>query len=157
MNRKVEAQVCVTLTDRNDNKLLWQIGTVCIKVCGRLGPLPDPVCGLSDDVFIFAATIKTHCQLHRFCGQPLTDFKMSESTFMAFGVFTPHWLLCKSSIFAKRLCRKLTRTLSYPPSGKLMLWLIFLGRSVIYLTPGGVSFPMSSPFFFIYLCLHKNF
>ncbi len=34
---------------------------------------------------------------------------------------------------------------------------LLLRRSVIYLTPGGVSFPMSSPFFFIYLCLHENF
>jgi hypothetical protein len=60
---KVEAQVCLTLPDRNGYKLLWQIGTVCIKVFGRLGPLPDPSWGPSDDVFTFSATIKTHCQL----------------------------------------------------------------------------------------------
>ncbi len=30
-------------------------------------------------------------------------------------------------------------------------------KFVIYLMPGGVSFRMLSPFFFIYLCLHKNF
>jgi hypothetical protein len=34
---------------------------------------------------------------------------------------------------------------------------IKMRRSVIYLMPGGVSFPMWSPFFFIYLCLHENF
>ncbi len=37
--------------------------------------------------------------------------------------------------------------------------LIYFNNSkfVIHLTPGGVSFPMSSPFFFIYLCLHEFF
>jgi hypothetical protein len=60
---KVEAQVRFTLADHNGYKLLWQIGTVCIKVFGCLGPLPDPVWGRSDSVFTFAATIKTHCQL----------------------------------------------------------------------------------------------
>jgi hypothetical protein len=30
-------------------------------------------------------------------------------------------------------------------------------KFVIHLTPGGVSFPMSSPFFLIYLCLHEIF
>ncbi len=29
-------------------------------------------------------------------------------------------------------------------------------KFVIQLTPGGVSFPMSSSFFSIYLCLHKK-
>ena len=60
---KVEAQVRLTLADRNGYKLLWQIGMVCIKVFGHLGPLPDPVWGPSDNVFTFAATIKTHRQL----------------------------------------------------------------------------------------------
>jgi hypothetical protein len=60
---KVEAQVRLTLADLNGYKLLWKIGTVCIKVFGRLGPLPDPVWGPSDNVFTFAATIKTHHQL----------------------------------------------------------------------------------------------
>ncbi len=41
--------------------------------------------------------------------------------------------------------------------GDVRVKLFYLRRSVIYLTPGGVSFPMSSPFFFIYLCLHENF
>jgi hypothetical protein len=67
---KVEAQVRLTLADHNGHKLLWQIGTVCIKVFGRLGPLPDPVWGLSDNVFTFAAMIKTHRQLRQFCAQP---------------------------------------------------------------------------------------
>jgi hypothetical protein len=75
---KVEAQVRLTLADCNGYKLLWQIGTVCIKVFGCLGPLPDPVWGPSDDVFTFATTIKTHRQLRRFRGQPLTYFETSE-------------------------------------------------------------------------------
>jgi hypothetical protein len=35
--------------------------------------------------------------------------------------------------------------------------IFFLGTIGHTLWPGGVSFPMSSPFFFIYLCLHENF
>jgi hypothetical protein len=30
-------------------------------------------------------------------------------------------------------------------------------KSIIHLTPGGKSFPVSSPFFFIFLCLHEKF
>ncbi len=53
----------------------------------------------------------------------------------------------------------LTKALAGPKQTKFVCMLLHhytCSKFVIYLTPGRVSFPMSSPFFFIYLCLHKK-
>jgi hypothetical protein len=88
---------------------------VCIKVFGCLGPLPDPVWGPSDNVFTFAATIKTHHQLCQFRGQPLTDFKTSE--LYLHGIWGVHSPLANMQILNlhKEVVQKIDGDFELPP------------------------------------------
>jgi hypothetical protein len=82
---------------------------------GRLGPLPDPFWGPSDNAFTFATTIKTHRQLHRCRGQPLTDFETSE--LYLHGIWGVHTPLATVQILNlhKEVVQEIDRDFELPP------------------------------------------